>query len=113
MKAKPLCFPPSPYGSWTSCRYCGSYFFDDAYFRNHVYRNVLTSTEPDLLAAHRREVPTDPLEHCHGEVGVSSRWWYLARMYKISGWCGHCTKVSAKDRNKNPGVFLDKQMQRS
>ena len=71
----------------------------------------MTSTSPDLLAAYRRQVPTDPLEHRHGEVGVSSRWWYLLRMYSISGWCGRCTKVLAKTRKA--GDFLKNQMKRS
>ena len=68
------------YGSWSKCGGCGSFFFfffffffDEAYLREHVYKDADTSSTPDLLAVHRRHVPTDPLEHSHGQVGVSSR----------------------------------------
>ena len=41
-----------------------------------------TSHSPEALAIHRRRVPHDPVVHGPGEVGVSSRWWYLPGMYK-------------------------------
>ena len=45
-----------------------------------------------MLAAYRRQTPTDPLEHGAGKLGVSSRWWYLPGMYKPQCHCGRCTK---------------------
>ncbi len=74
------------YGSWSRCNDCGSYFFNDEYFREAVYKTAATSP------AYRRQVPTDPLEHRHGEVGISSRWWYLLGMYKPLADCHRCTK---------------------
>ena len=35
-----------------------------------------------MIAAHRRIVPTEPVVHSEGNVGVSSRWWYLPGMYQ-------------------------------
>ena len=35
-------------------------------------------------------VPSDPMVHCHGEVGISSRWWYLSGMFKPEFKCGSC-----------------------
>ena len=65
------------YGSWSSCRSCGSYFFNDKYFKEQVYRDVVTSTKCDHMAPFRRMSPSDPLEHKDGNIGISSRWWYL------------------------------------
>ena len=31
------------YGSWSCCSHCGSFFFNDEYFRNKVYRDAATS----------------------------------------------------------------------
>ena len=81
------------YGSWSCCSHCGSFFFNDEYFRNKVYRDAATSEMPDLLSTVRRQVPSDPVEHEDGSVGVSSRWWYLAGMYKPSAHCGRCIQV--------------------
>ncbi len=78
------------YGSWSLCQACGSYFFNDKYFSEAVYQDQVTSTTPDLLAAHRRGVPDDPVCHAPGEVGVSSRWWYLPGMYSPSVDRCHC-----------------------
>ena len=41
-----------------------------------------TSATPNLLAAHRTVLPDDPVEHAHGKVGNSNRWWYVPGMYK-------------------------------
>ena len=68
------------YGSWTSCIACGTWTFNDRYFRERVYSDQSTSERPDLLSAYRRSVPDDPIVH-NGNVGVSSRWWYLPGMY--------------------------------
>ena len=79
------------YGSWSWCPHCASYRFNDTYFSTKVYQDQKTSETPDLLAAHRRRVPTEPLEHVAGAVGVSSRWWYLPQMYQLAYPCGKCT----------------------
>jgi hypothetical protein len=78
------------YGSWSVCPCCGSWSFNDEYFRQSVYQNQRTSTQPDLLAAYRRQVPSAPMEHAYGEIGVSSSWWYLPGMYSPSKKCS-CT----------------------
>ena len=64
------------YGNWSCCQHRGSYHFDDAYFREDVYK------DPGTSLSHVRQVPSDPLEHCHGSVGISSRWRYRPGMYK-------------------------------
>ncbi len=80
------------YGSWSMCPDCGSFFFNDDYFRQKVYHNEDASSQPELIAAHRRAVPSDPMVHEHGQLGVSSRWWYLQGMYSPKSRCGSCTK---------------------
>ena len=80
------------YGSWSRCPHCGSMHFNDSYFTEAVYQDQRTSSISDLLAPVRRIVPTDPLVHRYGEVGDSSRWWYLPGMYRPSSQCGHCTR---------------------
>ena len=80
------------YGSWAHCPHCGSFFFNDSYFRERVYQDQATSEKPDLLAAYRRRVPSDPCTHSSGAVGISSRWWYLPQMYKVICHCERCTK---------------------
>ena len=79
------------YGSWSRCPHCGIMFFNDKYFSSVVYQDRQTFGL-DLLAAVRRIVPTDPCEHSYGQVGVSSRWWYLHGMYKPEMQCKCCTK---------------------
>ena len=56
------------YGSWPCCQHCGSHRFKDAYFEEDVYKDSGTSL------AQVRQLPIDPVEHCHGSVGISSRW---------------------------------------
>ena len=65
------------YGSWSFCDDCGSYWFNDQYFRERVYQDQATADTPDLCAAYRRLIPSDPMEHEYGKLGISSRWWYL------------------------------------
>ena len=79
------------YGSWSQCESCGSFHFNDRYFRQFVYQSQGTSVKPDKLAAYRRQVPSDPVEHAPGNVGISSRWWYLPGMYKPAAHCTWCT----------------------
>jgi len=55
-------------------------------------QDQVTSDKPDLAAAYRRRIPTEPLEHESGKVGISSRWWYLPGMYKPVANCERCTK---------------------
>ena len=60
-------------------------------FRQFVDQAQGTSAKPDKLAAYRRQVPSDPVEHGPGNVGISSRWWYLPGMYKPAAHCTWCT----------------------
>ena len=84
------------YGSWSRCSFCGSFWFNDQYFRDHVYQQQGTSQKPCPLSVNRMRAPSDPVVHSYGEVGVSSRWWYLAPMYKPSSTCGACTPPDAE-----------------
>ena len=84
------------YGSWSQCPSCGVFTFNDQYFRDHVYQHQATSQKPCLISVHRMRAPSDPAVHSYGEVGVSSRWWYLAPMYKPSSTCGACTPPDAE-----------------
>ena len=38
------------YGSWSFCTSCRSFYFNDKYFREHVYMNTGTSTTPEAMA---------------------------------------------------------------
>jgi len=40
-------------------------------------------------------VPSDPVEHGQGSVGIFSRWWYDAKMYKPDLWCHRCRQPPA------------------
>ncbi len=80
------------YGSWSFCDDCGSYWFNDQYFRERVYQDQATADTPDLCAAYRRLIPSDPMEHEYGKLGISSRWWYLPGMYKPVTYCERCTR---------------------
>ena len=97
------------YGSWASCPHCRSLFFNDQYFKDSVYQLRTTSITPDLLAAHRRQLPYDPTEHSYGNVGDSSRWWYLPGMYQPEQHCGRCTKPA--NFGVVPGSMMLQQMQ--
>ena len=96
------------YGSWSQCQACGSYHFNDRYFKQFVYQAQGTSAKPDKLAAYRRQVPSDPVEHGPGKVGISSRWWYLPGMYKPAAHCTRCTEPETVD----PGGVLLGQLRR-
>ena len=74
------------YASWSCCQHCNNYHFNDKYFKEKVYNN------PSASLAHVRQVPSDPLEHAHGSVGISSRWWYRPGMYKPEAWCQGCCR---------------------
>merc|ERR1712015_379862 len=95
-------------GSWPLCPHCRSLFFNDKYFRESVYQLRTTSTTPDLLAAPRRQLPYDPIEHSYGSVGDSSRWWYLPGMYQPVQHCGRCTKPA--NLGVVPGSMMIAQM---
>ena len=79
------------YGSWSSCVSCGSFFFNDDYFREVVYESRRATSQPDLLCVSRRTLSSDPCEHSADAVGQGSRWWYLPGMYRPSAACGRCT----------------------
>ena len=109
------------YGSWAHCPHCGSFFFNDVYFRERVYQDQATSEKPDLMAAYRRRVPSDPCSHSSGVVGISSRWWYLPQMYKLIYHCERCTKpdpsagarltAAMRARQQNVGATVDRTQQ--
>ena len=80
------------YGSWSNCPNCGSFFYNDEYFRERLYQNQANAVQGDLMAAYRRQVPSDPVEHTPGAVGESSRWWYWPNMFKPLQYCGRCTR---------------------
>ena len=94
------------YGSWSCCDYCGTYHFNDKYFREQVYQNLDIRAGSEALAAQRRSMPDDPVEHAAGAVGLSSRWWYLPGMYHPVADCGRCGKLPQKlvqQLQKHPG----------
>ena len=67
-----------------------------------------TSHSPEAIAVHRRKVPSDPVVHCHGAVGVSSRWWYLSGMYKpVVGKC-HCCDGFETEDDRNTRLMREK-----
>ena len=97
------------YGSWSCCPHCRSVFFNDKYFKESVYELRTTASEADLLSAQRRQLPYDPTVHAYGNVGDSSRWWYLPGMYHPLKHCGRCTKPASLA--VVPGSMMLSQMQ--
>ena len=61
------------YGSWSSYDACGSFHFNNKYFRDIVYHNSGQSNKPELVRIHHQAVPDDPKQYLPGHVGVSSR----------------------------------------
>ncbi len=61
------------------------------HFKQQVYHNQLGTVSGDLMAAYRFDVPSMPVEHGEGAIGISSEWWYLSGMYKPSKQCSRCT----------------------
>ena len=55
------------------------------------------------MAAVRRQTPSDPTEHQPGNVGMSSRWWYLPGMFKPLAYCESCTRPPM---DQTPGARL-------
>ena len=84
------------YGSLSFCADCGSLHFNDKYFSEVVYQTARTTEKPEFMAMYRRLCPTDAVEHSPSQIGVSSRWWYLAGMYKPVSHCGACTRPSGQ-----------------
>ena len=78
------------YGSWSCCQHCGSVHFNDAYFKEDVYKDIGASLP------HVPQVPSEPMEHCYGSVGISSRWWYRPGMYKPLAHCHRRTQPPEK-----------------
>ena len=56
----------------------------------------------------RQYIPDDPVEHSDGNVGVTSRWWYLSGMYHPEAHCGACTKPEAVAAVRAGETFLDR-----
>ena len=78
-----------------------------------MYASVATSSTPDQLSLARREAPDDPTEYAPGKIGVSSRWWYLPRMYRPICPCGRCTRPAADEAQPaDPGQALTSMLQR-
>ena len=73
------------YGCWSVFQHCGSVHFNDAYFKEDVYKDLGASL------SQVRQVPSDPVEHRPGSVGISSRWWYRPGMHKPLAQCHRCT----------------------
>ena len=85
------------YGSWTNRSSCGAFFFNAEYFTQTVYQDQSTSSTADLHARYLRTGPTDPLVHAPGDVGYSSRWWYLPGMYTpVVDSCKCCTGMESE-----------------
>ena len=84
---------------------CGYFCYNDKYFNETVDQYRSTSSTPDLLSVCRRSAPCAPVEHTHGNVGVTSQWWYLHGMSKSAGHCGRCTAVDA-EAPVSPGSYL-------
>ena len=80
------------YGSWSRCPHCGVMHYNDRYFSHAVYDDKATSSTPAESVGMRQHIPDDPVEHSDGNVGVTSRWWYLSGMYHPEAHCGACTK---------------------
>ena len=56
----------------------------------------------------RQLIPGDPVEHSDGNVGVTSRWWYLSGMYHPEAHCGSCIKPEKVDEARAGETFLDR-----
>ena len=77
------------YGSWSCCKHFGGrHFHDDDGFKELCGGQALSE-------GLSRQVPSDPVEHCQGSVGIFSRWWYDAKMYKPDLWCHRCRQPPA------------------
>ena len=98
------------YGSWSTCPHCWSLHFNDQYFKESVYQLRTTSSTPDLLAASRRQLRYDPIEHSYGDVADSSRWWYLPGMYQPSMHCRRCSKPPTLKNGAAPGSMMLSQL---
>ena len=73
----------SRYGSWSCCGHCGGWHFHDDCFKDLCRSSAVSE-------GLSRQVPSDPMEHRHGSVGIFSRWWYNGKMYKPRLWCHRC-----------------------
>ena len=56
----------------------------------------------------RQLIPDDPVKHSDGNVGVTSRWWYLSGMYHPEAHCGMCTKPEEVEVARAGETFLDR-----
>ena len=92
------------HGSWSRCPHCGSMHFNDQYFQK-VYSGEGTATSNNAVLAARVDIPSDPCQHMDGQVGVSSRWWFLPGMYKPGLHCGACgRKTQETTKSEEAGV---------
>jgi hypothetical protein len=85
------------YGTWSMCTSCGCYHFNDEYFRQVVYQKQRAAQAKEFHTQYYRSSPSEPLEHCEGALGHSSRWWYLVRMYHPAAPCMRCTLPIIRD----------------
>ena len=95
------------YGSWSQCPHCASFSFNDQYFRDHLYQRRATTEKFCPAEVYRDRVPSDPLVHADGHVGISSRWWYLAPMYKPVNVCSVCTHQFGIALRQPRGTLLE------
>ena len=79
--------------------------FNDQYFAQAVYQDRRNSSSPDLVSVVRDQIPSDPTTHADGEVGISSRWWYLPGMFKPVFQCGSCTLQALPPGEDGGAVF--------
>ena len=96
------------FGSWSCCDVCGSFHFNDTYFRETIFHNSGTAPHPELIHIAHKAVPSDPVQRLPGQVDVSNRWWYLPGMYRPTQRCGCCTPLKAER-----GTFLSRMRTRS
>ena len=82
--------------------------YNDKYFSHQVYDDKATSSTPAESVGMRQHIPDDPVEHSDGNVGVTSRWWYLSGMYHPEAHCGACTKPEAVAEARAGETFLDR-----
>jgi len=82
--------------------------YNDRYFSHQVYDDKATSSTPAESVGMRHLIPDDPIEHSDGNVGVTSRWWYLSGMYHPEAHCGACSKPEKVEEARAGETFLDR-----
>ena len=73
-----------------------------------MHDDKATSSNPAERVGMRHLIPDDPMEHSDGNVGVTSRWWYLPGMYHPEAHCGACSKPEQVEEARAGETFLDR-----